>query len=123
MLPEEDFQLLDPSSLWHVWDFLQTHTYTSVLPNPPSSGFMGELYRDWEIDQLTGTFRSLNFLILSFYIREIICHYHAVRRGRERLSIRQTIFKEIAIKCYQGDDTEMVGASTITSLKGSGNDA
>ena len=43
MLPDEDFQLLDPTSLWNVWNFLQTHTYTSVLPNPPSSGFMGEL--------------------------------------------------------------------------------
>ncbi|KAF0291102.1 Beta-galactoside alpha-2,6-sialyltransferase 2 [Amphibalanus amphitrite] len=41
MLPDEDFHLLDPSSLWSVWNFLQTHTYTSVLPNPPSSGFMG----------------------------------------------------------------------------------
>ena len=65
MLPEEDFQLLDPGSLWHVWDFLQTHTYTSVLPNPPSSGFMGELYRDWEIDQLTGTF--VTFVLLTSF--------------------------------------------------------
>ncbi|XP_037089610.1 beta-galactoside alpha-2,6-sialyltransferase 2-like [Pollicipes pollicipes] len=41
MLPDEDFHLLEPGSLWRVWDFLQTHTHTSVLPNPPSSGFMG----------------------------------------------------------------------------------
>ena len=42
MLPKEDCQLLEPGSLWRVWNFLQTHTHTSVLPNPPSSGFMGK---------------------------------------------------------------------------------
>ncbi|XP_071516178.1 uncharacterized protein SiaT [Panulirus ornatus] len=41
MLPQEDLHLLHPASLWQVWDVLQHHTHTHVLPNPPSSGFLG----------------------------------------------------------------------------------
>ncbi|XP_069941360.1 beta-galactoside alpha-2,6-sialyltransferase 1 [Cherax quadricarinatus] len=41
MLPQEDMHLLHPASLWRVWDVLQSHTNTHVLPNPPSSGFLG----------------------------------------------------------------------------------
>ncbi|XP_045609247.1 beta-galactoside alpha-2,6-sialyltransferase 1-like isoform X2 [Procambarus clarkii] len=41
MLPQEDMHLLHPASLWRVWDVIQRHTNTHVLPNPPSSGFLG----------------------------------------------------------------------------------
>ncbi|XP_042216968.1 beta-galactoside alpha-2,6-sialyltransferase 2-like, partial [Homarus americanus] len=40
MLPQEDLHLLHPASLWRLWEVLQRHTHTHVLPNPPSSGFL-----------------------------------------------------------------------------------
>ncbi|XP_076042704.1 beta-galactoside-a-2,6-sialyltransferase isoform X2 [Oratosquilla oratoria] len=41
MLPGEDLHLLHPATLWRLWDALQASTRTAVLPNPPSSGFLG----------------------------------------------------------------------------------
>ena len=41
MRPEEPLHLLRPSSLWSLWDWLQSHTRYPLLPNPPSSGFLG----------------------------------------------------------------------------------
>ena len=41
MRPTEELYLLHPQSLWSLWDWLQTHTRYPLLPNPPSSGFLG----------------------------------------------------------------------------------
>ena len=42
MRPDAEVHLLDPSSLWSIWDWLQLlHGNSLLLPNPPSSGFLG----------------------------------------------------------------------------------
>ncbi|CAL4178203.1 unnamed protein product, partial [Meganyctiphanes norvegica] len=41
MVPQEDLHLLHPQALWKLWNTLQKHTRTNMLPNPPSSGFLG----------------------------------------------------------------------------------
>jgi len=41
MRPSESLHLLRPSSLWSLWDWLQSHSKYPLLPNPPSSGFLG----------------------------------------------------------------------------------
>ena len=41
MRPEDDVHLLDPQSLWSIWDWLQSQSKWPLLPNPPSSGFLG----------------------------------------------------------------------------------
>lgn len=43
MRPEEELHLLDPRTLWHIWEWMQTRTKPPLLPNPPSSGFLGIL--------------------------------------------------------------------------------
>ncbi|KAJ8920933.1 hypothetical protein NQ315_015726 [Exocentrus adspersus] len=35
------FFLLNPKSVWDVWDFLQSNSLSRLRPNPPSSGFLG----------------------------------------------------------------------------------
>ena len=42
MRPDSEVHLLDPRSLWSIWDWLQSIQGKSLLmPNPPSSGFLG----------------------------------------------------------------------------------
>jgi len=41
MRPEDEVHLLDPKSLWSVWNWLQSESKWPLLPNPPSSGFLG----------------------------------------------------------------------------------
>ena len=42
MRPESDLHLLNPFSLWNIWNWLQAkHPDVPLLPNPPSSGFLG----------------------------------------------------------------------------------
>lgn len=41
--PTSNFQILDPSVLWLLWDFIQGHTSIKIKPNPPSSGFLGNI--------------------------------------------------------------------------------
>lgn len=41
MRPNEETHLLQPSSLWSLWDWLQSQSKWPLLPNPPSSGFLG----------------------------------------------------------------------------------
>lgn len=41
MQPEDSLYLLNPESLWSLWDWLQSLTATPLLPTPPSSGFLG----------------------------------------------------------------------------------
>lgn len=36
------FFLLNPRSLWKIWDFLQSNAPNRIRRNPPSSGFLGE---------------------------------------------------------------------------------
>ncbi len=43
MRPQEELHLLRPDSLWSIWNWLQRHTNHPLLPNPPSSGFLGLL--------------------------------------------------------------------------------
>ena len=43
MSPTETLHLMKPSSLWSIWDWMQTNSKHSILPNPPSSGFLGIL--------------------------------------------------------------------------------
>jgi len=43
MSPQEELHLLHPASVWSAWDWLQKHTRHPLLPNPPSSGFLGIL--------------------------------------------------------------------------------
>lgn len=39
--PGADFHLIDPRSLWSLWQVLQDYTNASIPRNPPSSGFVG----------------------------------------------------------------------------------
>ncbi|XP_063224605.1 beta-galactoside alpha-2,6-sialyltransferase 2 isoform X2 [Bacillus rossius redtenbacheri] len=39
--PDANFHLLDPRSLWALWDYIQAHIPVRVRKNPPSSGFLG----------------------------------------------------------------------------------
>ena len=42
MRPDAEVHLLDPRSLWSIWNWLQSlHPNSVLLPNPPSSGFLG----------------------------------------------------------------------------------
>ena len=42
MRPDAEVHLLDPRSLWSIWNWLQfVHRNNLLLPNPPSSGFLG----------------------------------------------------------------------------------
>lgn len=41
MRPEDEVHLLDPTSLWSIWNWLQSESKWPLLPNPPSSGFLG----------------------------------------------------------------------------------
>ena len=42
MRPNSEVHLLDPRSLWSIWDWLQSiHEHSILMPNPPSSGFLG----------------------------------------------------------------------------------
>ncbi len=41
MRPFDSLFLLRPDSLWSLWDWLQSHSKYPLLPNPPSSGFLG----------------------------------------------------------------------------------
>ena len=42
MRPDAEVHLLDPRSLWSIWNWLQSlHPNSILLPNPPSSGFLG----------------------------------------------------------------------------------
>jgi hypothetical protein len=41
MRPFDKLHLLRPASLWSLWDWLQAHSKYPLLPNPPSSGFLG----------------------------------------------------------------------------------
>ena len=41
MRPDDDLYLLHPKVLWSIWDWIQMHTKYPLLPNPPSSGFLG----------------------------------------------------------------------------------
>jgi len=43
MAPEDSLFLLQPSSLWGAWNWLQSVTAWPLLPTPPSSGFLGLL--------------------------------------------------------------------------------
>lgn len=36
------FFLLNPKSIWDVWDFLQSNSPSRLRRNPPSSGFLGQ---------------------------------------------------------------------------------
>ncbi|KAK6624022.1 hypothetical protein RUM44_010880 [Polyplax serrata] len=38
---KKDSFLLDPRSIWRVWDFIQSLTSLRIRKNPPSSGFLG----------------------------------------------------------------------------------
>lgn len=41
MRPEDDVHLMHPQSLWSIWNWLQSESKWPLLPNPPSSGFLG----------------------------------------------------------------------------------
>jgi len=41
MRPEDEVHLMDPKSLWSIWNWLQSESKWPLLPNPPSSGFLG----------------------------------------------------------------------------------
>ena len=45
MRPEDEVHLLNPKSLWSIWDWLQSESKWNLLPNPPSSGFLGLGYK------------------------------------------------------------------------------
>lgn len=39
--PNADFHILNPRSLWEIWDFIQSNSPYRLRRNPPSSGFLG----------------------------------------------------------------------------------
>lgn len=41
--PKSKVYLLNPKSLWELWDFLQSNSPGRLKKNPPSSGFLGKL--------------------------------------------------------------------------------
>lgn len=41
IIPEENFYIIDPRSLWAIWDFLDLNSNLPVIKNPPSSGLLG----------------------------------------------------------------------------------
>ena len=41
MRPKEQLHLLRPEGLWSIWNWLQAHNKYPLMPNPPSSGFLG----------------------------------------------------------------------------------
>ncbi|XP_040575947.1 beta-galactoside alpha-2,6-sialyltransferase 2-like [Lepeophtheirus salmonis] len=41
MKPEEPLYLLHPSSLWSLWNWLQSQSKWPLVPNPTTSGFLG----------------------------------------------------------------------------------
>jgi len=43
MQPEDPLYLLNPDSMWSLWNWLQSLTPVPLLPTPPSSGFLGIL--------------------------------------------------------------------------------
>lgn len=42
--PKSKFFLLDPRSLWNLWDYLQGNSPNRLRRNPPSSGFLGSYF-------------------------------------------------------------------------------
>lgn len=42
--PKSKLYLLNPLSLWELWDFLQSNSPDRLRKNPPSSGFLGKPY-------------------------------------------------------------------------------
>lgn len=42
LYPDSDFHLIDPRSIWKLWEVLQDFSNTGIRKNPPSSGFLGE---------------------------------------------------------------------------------
>ena len=44
MRPEDEVHLLNPNSLWSIWDWLQSQSKWNLLPNPPSSGMYVYIY-------------------------------------------------------------------------------
>lgn len=40
--PNSDFHILNPRSLWEIWDFIQSNSPYRLRRNPPSSGFLGK---------------------------------------------------------------------------------
>lgn len=42
LFPKSKFFILNPQSLWRLWDFLQSNSPGRLRRNPPSSGFLGE---------------------------------------------------------------------------------
>ncbi|OQR72077.1 beta-galactoside alpha-2 [Tropilaelaps mercedesae] len=44
ILPEEELLLVDPRSLWRIWDFVDDNSPLPVIKNPPSSGLIGLAY-------------------------------------------------------------------------------
>lgn len=43
--PKSKVYLLNPRSLWELWDFLQSNSPGRMRRNPPSSGFLGNNYQ------------------------------------------------------------------------------
>jgi len=41
LMQKSDVHLLNPFVLWDIWRFLQAQFDSPILPNPPSSGFLG----------------------------------------------------------------------------------
>jgi beta-galactoside alpha-2,6-sialyltransferase (sialyltransferase 1) len=44
--PKANFHLVDPISIWRLWEQLQDFTGTPIIKNPPSSGFIGKYIDD-----------------------------------------------------------------------------
>jgi hypothetical protein len=39
--PTANFHLVDPISIWRLWEKLQEYSAIKIVQNPPSSGFIG----------------------------------------------------------------------------------
>lgn len=50
--PRSRFFLLNPHSLWRLWEFLQGNSPSRLRKNPPSSGFIGEAFNVWSLLKL-----------------------------------------------------------------------
>ncbi|XP_022669785.1 beta-galactoside alpha-2,6-sialyltransferase 2-like isoform X2 [Varroa destructor] len=71
ILPDEELLLVDPRSLWQIWDFINDNSPLPVVKNPPSSGLIGLAYM----------VRRCKYVNFYEYIPSIRltkrCHYYA----------------------------------------------
>jgi len=111
MAPEDSLFLLQPSSLWAAWNWLQSVTAWPLLPTPPSSGFLGVLVALQKC-RVAHVFEYIPSMRLTKR-----CHYYD---SHENLGCTLgdwhplSAEKLIAMGLHTGTDLQMLGEGYIT---------